>query len=371
MITELPRIGRGRVSDARRREFQEQVAEVVTWMSAYVDRLGFAPVARSWLYAMESARIITKGEFQMAGKWLADQRKDGLIPLELVGADTTRSLEGHDDHDGEATPREYINRQLRIALDEAATYWPTSYWKHQQHFPILWTEKRDLVKLFEPELPKAVRRFASKGQADVNSRAALIRECQWAQENDLLPLILYCGDHDPMGLQISNAIVENLRPLARVMDWEWELDDMERCGRIVRFGLNADFINSAGLLWIDGLETSSGEDLADPKHKQHRFPYVQSYLKQHGARKVEANALIANPTAARALIREELWNWLSHAGDKQWQAENAQASKEAAAHADGIKRMLAMFDSAGVLYNPRQLTAVVSKGLAELPPSLP
>jgi hypothetical protein len=31
--------------------------------------------------------------------------------------------------------------------------------------------------------------------------------------------------------------------------------------------------------------------------------------------------------------------------------------------------MLAMFDSAGVLYNPRQLTAVVNKGLAELPPS--
>jgi len=76
MITELPRIGRGRVSEARRQEFHSEVAKVVAWMRAYVDRLGFAPVARSWLYAMESDRIITKGEFQMAGKWLADQRKE-------------------------------------------------------------------------------------------------------------------------------------------------------------------------------------------------------------------------------------------------------------------------------------------------------
>jgi len=368
MITELPRIGRGRVSDARRHDFQEQVAEVGAWMRAYVDRLGFAPVARSWLYALESEGIISKGDFPWAGKWLADQRKDGLIPLDLVGADTTRSLEGHDAYDAEATPREYINRQLRSALEDAAMYWPASYWKHQAWFPILWTEKRDLVKLFEPELPQALRRFASKGQADVNSRAALISECQWAEENGLSPVILYCGDHDPMGLQISNAIVENLRPLARVMDWEWNLDDMAAGGRIVRFGLNADFIENAGLLWIDGLETSSGDDLADPRHKQHAFPYVQTYLQQHGARKVEANALIARPAAARALMRDTIWQWLNYDGHRQWQAENEKASKEAAAHADGIKRMLAMFDSAGVLYNPRQLTAVVSTAL-KLPPN--
>jgi hypothetical protein len=366
-IAELPRLGSGRVSEAKRQHFHAQVAEVVAWMEQYVARLGFAPVARSWLYALESEGIITKGDFTWAGKWLADRRKEGLIPFELVGADTTRALDGHDTFDKEATPREYINRQLRHSLEQAALYWPSSYWKHQRFFPILWTEKRDLVKLFEPELPQAVRRFASKGQADVNSRVALIEECIWAEDHDLAPVILYCGDHDPMGLQISNAIVDNLAPLAKVMDWEWELEEMAEDGRIVRFGLNAGFIENAGLLWIDGLETSSGEDLANPKHKQHGFPYVQSYLQEFGARKVEANALIANPTAARALIRDELWQWLSHAGHKQWKAENKEASKEAAQHADGIKRMLAMFDSAGVLYNPRQLPAVVEAGLKALP----
>jgi hypothetical protein len=371
MITSLPRLGSGRVSEARRHQFHAEVRGVVAWMRQYVARLGFAPVARSWLYAMESEGIITKGNFTWAGKWLADRRKEGLIPFDLVGADTTRALTGSDVYDEEETPREYINRQLRDSLEQAAMYWPTSYWKHQTYYPILWTEKRDLVKLFEPELPKAVRRFASKGQADVNSRVALIEECIWAEENGLQPVILYCGDHDPMGLQISNAIVDNLKPLAEVMGWSRGLLHMAHDDRIVRFGLNAEFIENASLLWIDGLETSSGEDLAGPSHTQHKFPYVQNYLEEFGARKVEANALIANPTAARALIRAELWQWLMSVGHKQWERENEQASKEAATHADGIKRMLAMFDAAGVLYNPRQLPAVVDAGLKSLPQGPP
>ena len=368
-ITALPRMGSGRTSEAKRLQFHAAVLEVVDWMQQYVARLGFAPVARSWLYAFESEGIITKGDFNWAGKWLADRRKEGLIPFELVGADSTRALSGHDAHDKEETPREYINRQLRVSLDKAKCYWPNSYWKHQEYFPIIWTEKRDLIKLFEPELPHAVRRFASKGQADVNSRVALIEECIWAEENELKPVILYCGDLDPMGVKMSDAILQNLMPLAKVLGWDVELELMALNDQIVRFGLNAEFVNNAGLLWIDGLETSSGDNLADPNHKHHQFPYVQDYLHQYGTRKVEANALIANPTAARALMRDELWNWLSHAGHKQWEAENKTASDEASGHVDAITRMLAMFDSVGALYNPRRLDQAVNNGVNSLPPA--
>ena len=72
-----------------------EVHQVVAWMRSYMNGLGFAPVARSWLYAFESERIICKGDFEWAGKWLADRRKEGLIPFHLVGRDTTRgSLDG-------------------------------------------------------------------------------------------------------------------------------------------------------------------------------------------------------------------------------------------------------------------------------------
>jgi hypothetical protein len=345
------------------------VAEVVAWMRSYTHRLGFAPVARSWLYAFESERIITKGDFKWAGEWLSDQRKAGRLPFDLVGVDVSRAMTGHDAYDAEATPREYINRQLRDSLEDAAVYWPASYWKHQGCYPIIWCEKNDLLKLFETELPAAVRRFAGKGWADINSRVQVIEECRWAEENGLNPVILYCGDHDPAGLQISESIGGNLREISQVLGWEDGLEAMEADNRIVRFGLSAEFIDHAGLLWIDGLETSSGEDLADPRHKHHGKDYVQSYLRLYGARKCEANALIANVDAAHALMRRTIWEWLCKAGHEQWASENEQACREAAAHVDGIRRMLAMFDAAGVLYSPRQLPQVAQNGLASLPPA--
>src|SRR5207248_2523851 len=43
---------------------------------------------------------------------------------------------------------------------------------------------------------------------------------------------------------------------------------------IDRFGLNIDFIEEQNLTWIDNLQTSSQgaiNDLADPRHKHHRF----------------------------------------------------------------------------------------------------
>ena len=109
-ITVLPRLGSGRLSEAKRLQFHADVPEVVAWMRQYVARLGFAPVARSWLYALEDVHIITKGDFTWGGKWLADRRKEGLIPFDLVGADSTRALSGYDVYYKEETPREYINR---------------------------------------------------------------------------------------------------------------------------------------------------------------------------------------------------------------------------------------------------------------------
>ena len=363
----LPRPGRGRMSAQRRIEFNNEVQHVVRWMREYVRRLGFAPIARSWLYAFESERIIHKGDFDWAGQWLADRRKEGLIPFQLVGRDSTRELSGWDVYDREATPREYINRTLKDALEQAELYRPTSFWKHQEYFPVIWTEKLELLKLFKPEIPQAVRRFAGKGQTDVNSRVDLLQECQMAYDNGLQPVILYCGDHDPMGVRMSDGIYDNLADIADVMDLRWLIDEMRDEERIQRFGLNADFIERNDLLWINGLETSSGGDLASAKHKHHNFPYVQNYLSDFGAKKCESNALITRPDAARYLVSETLMDWLDQDGIDQWEAENDEATDAATIHADGIKRMLAMFDTAGCLYNPAQLQAAATNGIASLP----
>src|SRR5262245_20813604 len=70
---------------------------------------------------------------------------------------------------------------------------------------------------------------------------------------------------------------------------------------IDRFGLNFDFIKRQRLSWTNNLITSSGEDLANPKHNDHHKPYVQDYIRKFDVRKVEANALVVRPEAGRRL----------------------------------------------------------------------
>jgi hypothetical protein len=93
-------------------------------------------------------------------------------------------------------------------------------------------------------------------------------------------VLLNCCDHDPGGLNISEFLRSNLNDLARAVNW--------RPNKLIieRFGLNYDFIEAQRLTWIDNL------------HPDHNKPYVENYLKQFGARKVEANALVLRPALA-------------------------------------------------------------------------
>ena len=226
----------------------------------------------------------------------------------------------------------------------------------------------------------AIKRFTGKGWADINSRANVVQEVVWARENCLDPVILYCGDHDPVGLQISDQIRSNLRPIAEVLLAEqdiphsyeycrslYDMDDLE----IVRFGLNADFIEENDLLWIDGLETSSGKDLADPKHRDHGKPHVQDYLAEFGARKVEANALITRPEAAKQLITDVLDEYIDAEGVERWKAENKAASKEATENVEHLIKLLTFFDAQGWLYDGHKLAAAAEIHRAKTLPQGP
>ncbi len=75
--------------------------------------------------------------------------------------------------------------------------------------------------------------------------------------------------------------------------------------------MNFDFIEENNLTWIENLETSSGGRLDSPRHPDHYKPYVQSYLEQYGARKVEANALVVRPEAGRELCQQAILKYVN------------------------------------------------------------
>jgi hypothetical protein len=127
-------------------------------------------------------------------------------------------------------------------------------------------------------------------------------------------VVLYCGDHDPAGLVISDFLRSNMADLANAVGWS--PDNLT----VDRFGLNANFIEAQRLTWIDGLETGSGKDLADPGHPDHGKGYVQDYLRRFGARKVEANALVVRPEAGRVLCREAILRYVRTDAPKRYRA---------------------------------------------------
>jgi hypothetical protein len=133
----------------------------------------------------------------------------------------------------------------------------------------------------------------------------------------------YCGDRDPAGLSISDSLMALFEEMEGAVGWN--------PSRLIidRFGLNADFIDANGLTWIDGLETSSGGNLADPRHEDHNKPYVQTYLKRFGARKVEANALVVRPKQGRRLCQEAILKYIDPDGVAAYQADLTEAREQA------------------------------------------
>jgi hypothetical protein len=91
------------------------------------------------------------------------------------------------------------------------------------------------------------------GWSDLNLRAELIeRFARWDNAGKRC-VLLYCGDHDPGGLNISNTLRSNLQDLAGAVGWS-------PANLVIdRFGLNADFIEAQGLTWIDNLATAQGK----------------------------------------------------------------------------------------------------------------
>jgi hypothetical protein len=132
-----------------------------------------------------------------------------------------------------------------------------------------------------------------------NSRAGTMQRFLQRTRKGKQCVLLYCGDHDPSGP--SKEIRSDMESMTGATGYSPH-------GLIIdRFGLNADFIDrEIPQSWTDNLITSSGEDLADRNHEDHNKPYVQDYLRQFGARKVEANALAVRPEAGRRLCLDAI-----------------------------------------------------------------
>ena len=300
----LPVRGRGRQTEENMIQYNN---ELLTFCNAILEiraRSDFAFSSRGWGYAMEGMGI-EKSQFDAVALLINDCRKDGGLPIDICSEDVSRAFYGIEQIDYE-TPEQFAQSWIKHLMENVwQQYNGVSFWDDKEFYIEMLVEKIDLRKMFEPICKKYRIPIANaKGWPDINSRAAMMARYKQHEAAGRQPILLYCGDFDPSGLKISDTYMDMFQELAPATGWN--PDNLI----IDRFGLNYDFIQQAGLSWIDNLITSSKKNLADPRHRDHDQPYVQDYIKRYGVRKVEANAIVVQPEMGKKLCLDAILKYL-------------------------------------------------------------
>jgi len=302
----LPRLPRGRPTQTGKAAFNTEVQAFCDEILEIRSRLDFEVSSRGWCYLLEEHGL-SKGDFDVAQQLIAECRRQRLLPMDIVAEDGARSFDNLENID-RLSPEGEARSIVGTVRWLPARYTPFSFWDDQLVYLEMLVEKIDLKSLFKPICSTFYIPIANaRGWSDLNTRWAMLERIRrWAAEGKHC-VVLYCGDHDPAGLNISNALRQNFAELLTHAEWLKLMPLLT----VDRFGLNIDFIEAQGLTWIDNLETGSGRSLADPRHKDHKQAYVQDYLRRFGERKVEANALVVRPDAGRELCRQAILKYLS------------------------------------------------------------
>jgi hypothetical protein len=319
----IPQRGKGRPSEAKARQYEEEKALFAASLLKIDSTLDFTVSSRGWCYILEEHGL-SKGDFDVAQKLINDCRKSGLLPIDFCAEDASRVVKYKEAIDGDV--EDECIAWTDTIKDAYSLYTPFSKWDYQDVYLELFVEKIDLVNLFEKVCRKwDIVTTNIKGWSDLNRRYQALQ--RFAEHTDKQCVLLYCGDHDPAGLNISNTLHNNLETMigtrdrrgSRIYFFDIEID---------RFGLNYDFIEEHNLSWVNNLNTSSGMSLDSPRHPDHNKPYVQNYLAEYGVRKVEANALVTRAEASHELITTAVENYLSLEGLEQyWEDTTEQRSQ--------------------------------------------
>jgi hypothetical protein len=298
--------------DFSRKITRTKLEEFANLMIELSDVIGEKISARGWCYIMEGKRYINKDQFDKVEEAINRCRREGLLPVDFVAEEKARMFENVEipTEDKGSDMAYVLDWMLRDVLNGHKYYIP-DWWDGEKYYIQMVVEKVDLVTFFQPVCKEYHIPIANaKGWSSILQRAEYARRFKEAEEKGLQCVLLYCGDHDPDGLRISDTLRNNLE---QVKDIRWD-DAVEGYDptnlEIHRFGLNYDFILRNRYTWIDNLITGSGKNLASPLHRNYKLAYVQAYLKKIGIRKCEANAIVTTPDIAKALVRDEIERWL-------------------------------------------------------------
>jgi hypothetical protein len=313
----LPRLPPHRPNAATKAAYQDKVAEFCRILLEVQSRLDFSVGSRGWAYVLEGDRLIDKDDLDAAQLLINNCRKSGDLPLDICAEDDKRAAENLERID--AAPRDEARSIFEYIRTAQESYTPFSFWDDLDTYVQVATEKSNIKNLFlKPCAEFCVPIANIGGWADLNVRAGFMQRFKQKEAEGKRCVLLPFTDHDPGGLHISDFLRSNLEDLARAVGWS--PDNLI----IDRFGLDIATIRQHRLTWINNLQTTKGEfPLNDKRHPDHYKPYVQSYLREYGVRKVESDALLKVPEIGRELCRQAILKYVPASAPRRYRAKLA------------------------------------------------
>jgi hypothetical protein len=162
----------------------------------------------------------TKADFPTIERLFVDLRKSGDLPLDVCAEDEARAADHIESITGE-DPDEFAEGWIEHVRNHVHhQYNPASIWEDSEHYVEMWVEKIDLKSLFFDICRRyTIPLINIRGRTCLNSRAGTMRRFQEREDEGKQCVLLYCGDHDPSGLQISKEIRSDMEGMAGATEY--------------------------------------------------------------------------------------------------------------------------------------------------------
>lgn len=304
-----------KIPESRGRRRELELFDFSQQLLGIQDVIGFKLSSRGWCYQLEGFGWIDKGRFDRVQRLINECRKKGYLPIDFVAEEKARQFSCVHKPTS-VSPSRFLCHCL-TRLKQLERWYIPDYWEGEEFYIQMLVEKVDLKTLFMDVCEKYhVPIATTKGWSSILQRAEIAEKFKEAESRGQIPVLLYCGDHDPWGLAISDKLRKNLEDISKATGWSTENLIIDR------FGLNYDFIMEHNLTWIDNLISGSGKE-PDRSH-----PIVRDYISKYGERKVEANAIVVIPDLAKDLCRSAIEKYLgSNALERFKEKEDAIAEE--------------------------------------------
>lgn len=252
---------------------RELLAAVVSIIAAY-EAQGYQLTLRQLYYQLVSRNLVSNQlrEYKRLGELVKNARYGGHIDWDSI-VDLGRSpVIPPDWPDGAAI------------LESAANQFRLDRWRGQERYLEVWCEKQAMASIIEPITREYhVRFLADKGY---NSATAMYdagqRMAKAAITEGLQPTVIYMGDHDPSGMDMSRDIEDRLYTLST----STEID-------VLRLALTFDQVE---------------EHQPPPNPTKLSDSRAESYIARYGDDSWELDAL--EPATLDGLIRQTIESYL-------------------------------------------------------------